>query len=75
MDQIKFFKSCFPQILLGPFLNTYFLIGNDYLVDIKTFNRRAKIVIFENSLKIRRRKHNSKNENLILPSRAILITK
>ena len=22
MDQTKFFKSCLPQILLGPFLNT-----------------------------------------------------
>ena len=22
MDQVKFFKSCLPQILLGPFLNT-----------------------------------------------------
>ena len=22
MDQVKFFKGCFPQILLGPFLNT-----------------------------------------------------
>ena len=24
MDQPKFFKGCFPQILLGPFLNTLF---------------------------------------------------
>ena len=23
MDQVNFFKSCLPQILLGPFLNTY----------------------------------------------------
>ena len=22
MDQVKFFKDCLPQILLGPFLNT-----------------------------------------------------
>ena len=22
MDQVKFFKGCLPQILLGPFLNT-----------------------------------------------------
>ena len=22
MDQVKFFKICLPQILLGPFLNT-----------------------------------------------------
>ena len=22
MDQVKFFKACLPQILLGPFLNT-----------------------------------------------------
>ena len=64
MDQIKFFESCFPQILLGPFLNTFSHIGNDYLVDIKTFNRKAKIVVFENSLKIRW-EHNSKNENLL----------
>ena len=24
MDQVKFFKGCFPQFLLGPFLNTWF---------------------------------------------------
>ena len=23
MDQVKFFKVCLPQILLGPFLNTF----------------------------------------------------
>ena len=22
MDQVKFFKGCLPQVLLGPFLNT-----------------------------------------------------
>ena len=40
MDQLKIFKGCLPQILLGPFLNTLFHIryysgNNQYF---QTFN-------------------------------------
>ena len=33
MDQVKFFKGCLPQILLGPFLNTLSQMSSHYYKD------------------------------------------
>ena len=41
----KFFKGCFPQTLLGPFLNTLTHI----LVDLATFKETAGLKISQNS--------------------------
>ena len=35
MDQVKFFKGCLPQILLGPFLNTLSHFGTVIPINIK----------------------------------------
>ena len=53
MDQVKFFKGCLPQILLGPFLNTlshlsidfsFFLLQTASLANFLLVNRAIAIV-------------------------------
>ena len=44
MDQVKFFKGCLPQILLGPFLNTLSHFGIVIPINIKV---HLNLIYFE----------------------------
>ena len=50
MDQAKLFKSCFPQILLGPFLNTLFHLLRKFFL-VKTYRLHC-IMNFPHQIKI-----------------------
>ena len=47
MDQVKFFKGCLPQILLGPFLNIFSHMFHTDSADNKKMIIYKIIIIFQ----------------------------
>ena len=54
MDQVKFFEDCLPQILLGPFLNTFTRLFLLFLLKLEVkIARKLLYFLWDNSFSSR----------------------